>query len=98
MVKVVSQKKSQIKFIKEERIPIRSSISYKSPPLPKELLKKIYSLMLKSRILEERLIKIYKSGEAFFWIGGPGEEAFGVPLGLLVNKGRGPEYDWLHLH
>ncbi len=69
-----------------------------SCPLPKVLLRQIYSLMLKSRILEERLIKIYKSGESFFWIGGPGEEAFGVPLGLLVNKGRGPEYDWLHLH
>ena len=45
--------------------------------------------MVKSRALEERLIKIYKSGDAFFWIGGPGEEAFGVPLGLLVNKGQG---------
>lgn len=54
--------------------------------------------MVKSRVLEERLIKIYKAGESFFWIGGPGEEAFGVPLGLLVNKGRGPEHDWLHLH
>ncbi|MCB0385474.1 MAG: thiamine pyrophosphate-dependent dehydrogenase E1 component subunit alpha, partial [Bdellovibrionales bacterium] len=40
----------------------------------------------------------YKAGEAFFWIGGPGEEAFGVPLGLLAKKGQGPEYDYLHLH
>lgn len=55
-------------------------------------------LMIKSRVLEERLIKIYKSGEAFFWIGGPGEEAWGVPLGLLVNKGRGLDHDYLHLH
>jgi len=54
--------------------------------------------MVKSRVLEERLIKIYKAGEAFFWIGAPGEEAFGVPLGLLTRKGRGPEYDYLHLH
>ena len=66
--------------------------------LPKELLLKIHDLMLKSRVLEERLIKIYKAGEAYFWIGGPGEEAFGVPLGLLTKKGQGPENDWLHLH
>lgn len=66
--------------------------------LPKKLLLKIHNLMLKSRVLEERLIKIYKTGEAYFWIGGPGEEAFGVALGLLTKKGQGPEYDWLHLH
>ncbi|MFP5520324.1 MAG: thiamine pyrophosphate-dependent dehydrogenase E1 component subunit alpha [Bdellovibrionia bacterium] len=58
----------------------------------------MHSLMLKSRALEERLIKIYKAGESYFWIGGPGEEAFGVPLGMLVNKGQGLAYDWLHLH
>ncbi len=66
--------------------------------LPKGLLLKIHDLMVKSRVLEERLIKIYKAGDAFFWIGGPGEEAFGVPLGLLAKRGQGPEYDWLHLH
>ena len=49
-------------------------------------------------MLEERLIKTYKLGEALFWIGGPGEEAFGVPLGMLVHKGKGNDYDWLHLH
>ncbi|MGE4131468.1 MAG: thiamine pyrophosphate-dependent dehydrogenase E1 component subunit alpha [Bdellovibrionales bacterium] len=70
----------------------------KTLPLSKDLLRHMHSLMVKSRVLEERLIKIYKAGEAFFWIGGPGEEAFGVPLGLLVHKGQGPEYDYLHLH
>ncbi|PWU20870.1 MAG: 3-methyl-2-oxobutanoate dehydrogenase [Bdellovibrio sp.] len=54
--------------------------------------------MVKSRVLEERLLKIYKAGDAYFWIGAPGEEAWGVPLGLLINKGRGPEHDFLHLH
>src|SRR5262245_50882782 len=57
--------------------------------LSKELLLKMHDLMVKSRVLEERLIQIYKMGEAFFWIGGPGEEAFGVSLGLLANKGQG---------
>jgi len=41
---------------------------------------------------------MYKQGEGFFWIGGPGEEAFNVPLGLLVNKGQGLDHDYLHLH
>lgn len=66
--------------------------------IPKELLLQMYELMVKSRVLEERLIKIYRAGESYFWIGGPGEEAWGVPLGLLARKGQGPKYDWLHLH
>lgn len=72
--------------------------SKKALPLSKEILLRMHSLMVKSRVLEERLIKIYKSGEAYFWIGAPGEEAFGVPLGMLVNKGQGPDYDYLHMH
>lgn len=66
--------------------------------LDKKTLTQIYQLMVKSRVLEERLIKIYRAGESYFWIGGPGEEAWGVPLGLLANKGQGPSYDFLHLH
>lgn len=66
--------------------------------LSKDLLSSMHDLMVKSRLLEERLIKIYKTGEAFFWIGGPGEEAFGVPLGMLTQKGQGLAYDYLHLH
>ena len=54
--------------------------------------------MVKSRVLEERLIQIYRQGQGYFWIGGPGEESFGVPLGLLVKKGQGLQYDFLHLH
>ncbi len=68
------------------------------PELPDNLLLKMHDLMVKSRVLEERLIKIYKAGDAYFWIGAPGEEAWGVPLGLLVNKGEGPNHDYLHLH
>lgn len=70
----------------------------KNLPLSKDLLLAMHNLMVKSRVLEERLIRIYKSGEAYFWIGGPGEEGFGVPLGLLVNKGQGIQHDWLHMH
>ena len=66
--------------------------------LPSALLLRMHDLMVKSRVLEERLIKVYKTGDAFFWIGGPGEEAFGVPLGLHVDKGQGLEHDYLHLH
>jgi len=66
--------------------------------LPADLCRKIYDLMLRSRVLEERLITMYKQGDGYFWIGGPGEEAFNVPLGLLVDKGEGPDHDYLHLH
>jgi 2-oxoisovalerate dehydrogenase E1 component alpha subunit len=58
----------------------------------------IHQLMLRARVLEERLITMYKQGDGYFWIGGPGEEAFNVPLGLLVDKGRGLDHDFLHLH
>jgi 2-oxoisovalerate dehydrogenase E1 component alpha subunit len=58
----------------------------------------IHDLMLRARLLEDRLITMYKQGEGFFWIGGPGEEALSVPLGLLVDKGQGVDHDYLHLH
>ena len=54
--------------------------------------------MVRTRALEERTIKMSKSGEGYFWVGGPGEEAFNVCLGLQVKKGRGPAFDFLHLH
>ena len=58
----------------------------------------IFRQMVRTRALEERSIKMSKSGEAFFWIGGPGEEAFNVCLGLQIHKGRGPSFDYTHLH
>ena len=58
----------------------------------------MYDVMLRSRLLEERLITMYKQGDGYFWIGGPGEEAFNVPLGMLVDKGSGVDHDFLHLH
>src|ERR1041385_4588408 len=58
----------------------------------------IHRLMVRTRAMEERMIKMSKSGEGYFWIGGPGEEAFNVCLGLQVHKGQGPAFDYLHLH
>ncbi len=69
-----------------------------SAPLERELLVKIHDLMVRTRVLEERLIQMYKQGHGYFWIGGPGEEAFNVPLGLLMKKGQGLDYDYLHAH
>jgi len=66
--------------------------------LSAELSLQIYDLMLRARVLEERLILMYKQGDGYFWIGGPGEEAFNVPLGLLADKGEGVDHDYLHLH
>jgi 2-oxoisovalerate dehydrogenase E1 component alpha subunit len=63
-----------------------------------EALLRIHDLMVRGRVLEERLIKMSKGGDGFFWIGGPGEEGFNVPLGLQVKKGQGIDYDYLHLH
>ena len=64
---------------------------------PQKLIQ-IHDLMVKSRILEERLIRMYKQNDGYFWIGGPGEEAFSIPLGMNVKKGQGLDYDFLHLH
>ena len=50
--------------------------------------------MVKARVLEERLIRMYKQSDGYFWIGGPGEEAFNIPLGLQVLKGQGLDYDY----
>jgi 2-oxoisovalerate dehydrogenase E1 component alpha subunit len=66
--------------------------------LPAEKCLEIYRIMMRARAMEERMIKMSKSGEGYFWIGGPGEEAFNACLGLQVKKGRGPAFDYLHLH
>jgi 2-oxoisovalerate dehydrogenase E1 component alpha subunit len=66
--------------------------------LPGDRAAQIFRIMVRSRAMEERMIKMSKSGQGYFWIGGPGEEAFNACLGLQVKKGRGPDYDYLHLH
>lgn len=66
--------------------------------LKPELLIRIHDFMVKSRVLEEREIRMYKQSDGYFWIGGPGEEAFNVPLGLLARKGQGLDFDYFHLH
>jgi 2-oxoisovalerate dehydrogenase E1 component alpha subunit len=66
--------------------------------LPVERCLYLHRIMVRARAMEERMIKMSKSGEGYFWIGGPGEEAFNACLGLQVKKGEGPAYDYLHLH
>lgn len=83
---------------KVQKSSLKSTSKSQWGGLKTEQLLQMHELMVKSRVLEERLIKIYKAGDAYFWIGGPGEEAFGVALGLLAHKGQGPDYDWMHLH
>jgi 2-oxoisovalerate dehydrogenase E1 component alpha subunit len=78
--------------------PIHEALSPAEPTVAPDLLIKMHDLMLRARLLEERLIRMQKHGDGYFWIGGPGEEAFNVPLGLLVHKGQGVAYDYLHLH
>jgi 2-oxoisovalerate dehydrogenase E1 component alpha subunit len=67
-------------------------------PLSSEQLLQMHDLMVEGRVLEERLIRMQRGGEGYFWIGGPGEEAFNTALGLLVKKGEGLDHDYLHLH
>lgn len=69
-----------------------------TPPLHADTLARVHELMVKGRVLEERLITMWRQGDGYFWIGGPGEEAFNVPLGMLVEKGSGVAHDYLHLH
>jgi 2-oxoisovalerate dehydrogenase E1 component alpha subunit len=66
--------------------------------LEPKLLVRIHDLMIKARVLEERLIRMYKQSDGYFWIGGPGEEAFQIPLALQIKKGEGLDYDYMHLH
>lgn len=76
-----------------ERIDVPSG----KESLPADRCLEIYRIMVRARAMEERMIKMSKSGEGYFWIGGPGEEAFNTCLGLQVKKGCGPDYDFLHL-
>lgn len=91
---------SSAKAAKAVAVPAKKGLAAKDSfgGLSKETLLQMHHWMLKSRALEERLIKIYKAGESFFWIGGPGEEAWGVPLGMLARVGEGLAYDYFHLH
>jgi 2-oxoisovalerate dehydrogenase E1 component alpha subunit len=66
--------------------------------LEPKLLVQIHDLMVKARVLEERLTQMYKKSDGYFWIGGPGEEAFQIPLALQSLKGEGKDYDYWHLH
>jgi 2-oxoisovalerate dehydrogenase E1 component alpha subunit len=67
-------------------------------PLPAALCREPYRLMVLARLLEERMIQMCLSGEASFWVGGPGEEAFNACVGLQTRKGAGPDHDFLHPH
>ena len=66
--------------------------------LSAEKLVQIHDTMIKTRALEERLIKMYKQSDGYFWLGGPGEEAFAIPLGMQGKIGEGVDYDFWHLH
>jgi 2-oxoisovalerate dehydrogenase E1 component alpha subunit len=66
--------------------------------LEPKLLLQTHDHMVKARVLEERLIRMYKKSDGYFWLGGPGEEAFNIPLGQQIRKGQGLDYDFCHFH
>jgi 2-oxoisovalerate dehydrogenase E1 component alpha subunit len=78
--------------------PVRAKTEEVKFRLEPKLLGQIHNLMVKARVLEERLIRMYKQSDGYFWIGGPGEEAFNVPLGLQIKTGAGLDNDFLHFH
>ncbi|MEK6580403.1 MAG: hypothetical protein AABZ55_14350, partial [Bdellovibrionota bacterium] len=53
-----------------------TSVKFRLEP---KVLVKIHDQMIRARLLEERLIRMYKQSDGYFWIGGPGEEAFNIP-------------------
>lgn len=67
-----------------------AAVSNGPESLPVERCLMIHHIMVQARTMEQRMIRISKSGEGYFWIGGPGEEAFNVCLGLQAKKGCGP--------
>src|SRR5262249_15267273 len=77
---------------------VNSEVTSGQEALSAERCLEIYRIMVQARSMEERMIKMSKSGEGYFGVGGPGEEAFNACLGLQVKKGCGPAYDFLHLH
>lgn len=77
-----------------QRVEVRSG----KESLSAERCLALHRVMVRARVMEERMIKMSKSGEGYFWIGGPGEEAFNACLGLQVKKGSGPDFDFLHMH
>lgn len=89
---------SSMDISRGERPPPIDAIESGGEWLSKPQCLDIHRLMVRARALEERMIKMVKSGEGYFWIGGPGEEAFNICLGLQVKKGCGPAFDFLHLH
>src|SRR5215475_11059668 len=68
----------------------RSRSPMPAPLIDRALKLRMHDLMVKTRVMEDQLIAMNKAGDGYFWIGGPGEEAWGVALGLLVDKGEGP--------
>ena len=74
--------------------------------MDKALKLEILELMIKARCLEERMVKMSKSSDGFFWLGGVGEEAFNIPLGMLAkcrSHAEDPDhnpldYDFFHFH
>jgi len=43
------------------------------------------------------MIKMYKTGDGYFWIGGPGEEASMSACAVCTPQGQGPQYDYAQI-
>ncbi|MBM74982.1 MAG: hypothetical protein CMK59_06255 [Proteobacteria bacterium] len=62
-----------------------------APELTQEELLQAYRVGLRSRILEEHIVKLVSRGEVKFAIWGPGEEIHGAATALALSKVVGPK-------
>ena len=72
---------------RESSLPIRIDAVCINQADDAEKAVQIYDLMLRTRLLEERLITMYKQGEGYFWIGGPEIEVDGVTHSVTAGSG-----------
>ena len=62
------------------------------PALSKQELRHAYTVAVRSRALEEQIVKLVSRGEVKFAIWGPGEEIHGTATALALHKlGMTPE-------
>ncbi len=64
----------------------QSTLDYKDPSLPQEVLLDLYSSMLKPRMIEEKMLILLRQGKISKWFSGIGQEAIAVGVTKALDK------------